>query len=182
MKLRLPTILEVVSCLCAFAWFCWHGWVDRYTRDAYLLDSSVKWIILALAFSLGALVTWRAYKREKNTAGMLTKLKTLSATFIIVFGFVGVALWHVPEAIVVATAHQTVSNVFKFRMAYPGPSCGKHCRCTAGVIYYDPYLKREIEFCHWEDAPSFFYTDYIRVDKLVSPYGGKVIHHEAIHE
>ncbi|HIB3268331.1 TPA: hypothetical protein ACWWUI_004424, partial [Citrobacter youngae] len=49
------------------------------------------------------------------------------------------------------------------------------------LIYYDTYLKREIALCHWDDTPSFFYKDYIRVDKLISGMGGQILYHEAVH-
>lgn len=181
MKLRFPTKAEVVSVICVAAWVYWLTWSDQLTKQVYLLNNNLIYGVVIIAAILAAFLTWRVSLRQKETPGRRGKFKSVSAIFFALFIYLALSLWHIPELIMVATAHQHVSGTYKFRMAYPGPSCGKHCRCKAGVIYYDTYLKREIEFCHWDDASSFFYTDSMRVDKIISEQGGKVISHEAIH-
>lgn len=177
--MRLPTKTELASGIVAVLLVVWSVWIRRYTQQAYLFDNyRIKLTIVAVASVIGILAAWRVFRRG-NLPGQ--KKGGPVAAFFIVAGSVGYAFWNVPEAIMLANAHQKVSDKYTFRMVYPGPSCGKHCTCKAGVIYYDTYLKREIEFCHNDDASTFFYTDYMRVDKLISAQGGKIIGHEAIH-
>jgi hypothetical protein len=164
-----------------FTWSYWLQWVSGYTRNAYLLDNGVKYLILLGAAFVALLATWRVFRCVDDVTGKMNKIKLLAGVFLVVFAGVSVSFWNTPEIFVVATARDHVSDKYKFHMAYPGPSCGKNCRCKAGVIYYDDYLNREIEFCHWGDASSFFYTDYMRVDKLVSSKGGIILSHKAIH-
>jgi hypothetical protein len=177
--MRLPTKTEIASGIVALLLVAWVFWVREYTDQAYLLEGSrIKLIIVALASVIGILAAWRVF-RHGNLPGQ--KKGGPIAAFFIVAGSVGCLFWNVPEAIMVANAHQRVSDKYMFRMVYPGPSCGRHCTCKAGVIYYDTFLQREIEFCHNDDASTFFYTDYMRVDKRISAQGGKILGHEAIH-
>lgn len=177
--MRLPTKTEIVSSIVAALWVAWFFWLRGYTQQAYLLEGyRLKQMIVALACVIGILAAWRVFRRGTLPGQM--KGGPIAA-FFIVAGAVGSLFWNVPEAIMVANAHQRVSDKYRFRMVYPGPSCGRHCKCKAGVIYYDTFLQREIEFCHNDDASTFFYTDYMRVDKLISAQGGKILGHEAIH-
>jgi hypothetical protein len=117
-----------------------------------------------ISVAIGAFASWRVSSRVKSKEGKLERVK-FSGLFCVCSGCRIFHLWESTEAIIVSSATQTVSGTYPFRMNYPGPSCGKHCRCRAGVVYYDEFLKREIEFCQWDDASSFFYTDSIRVVK-----------------
>lgn len=181
MKLRLPTKAEVVAVLCVAIWGYWLGWAGRYTHEIYLLDGRSQYWIVLIACVLGICAAYASWRRDRHATGIVHRLKTVAAAFLCVTALVCVTCWNIPKILVASTLHQRVSETYPFRMAYPGPSCGKNCRCKAGVIYYDPYLKQEIEFCHWDDASSFFYTDAIRVDKLISTQGAKILSHEAIH-
>jgi hypothetical protein len=168
---RLPRKAEVVSVIAMAGLYGWSVWIGRYTQQTYLFDTYLyKLIIVTIASVAGLFVAWRVFMRGKPVG---QKNTWLFSVFFGVAGFLVFVFWNVPEAIMVANAHQTVSDNYKFRMVYPGPSCGKHCTCKAGVIYYDTFLKREIEFCQ-NDHSSFFYTDYMRVDKLISEKGGRL--------
>ncbi|EJO46932.1 MULTISPECIES: hypothetical protein [Enterobacter cloacae complex] len=182
MAFRLPAKREVFACFCLGLWFYGMCRLDIYTSDAYLIEpGSVYWPIILISVAIGAFASWRVSSRVKSKEGKLERVKFFLACFVFVVGVVSFTLWESTEAIIVSSATQTVSGTYPFRMNYPGPSCGKHCRCKAGVVYYDEFLKREIEFCQWDDASSFFYTDSIRVVKKVNAHGGKIISHEAIH-
>lgn len=176
--MRLPKKTEVVACIVLALFFAYFWGVARYTEHTYLFDNDFyKLMVISISSIIGLFAVWRVFMRGRPVG---QKNTWLFSVFFCVTGSATIILWNVPEAIMVASAHEEVSNIYNFRMVYPGPSCGKSCTCKAGVIYYDTYLKREIEFCQNDDS-SFFYTDYMRVDKLISDMGGKILSHKAIH-
>jgi len=136
-----------------------------------------KSLIAGASFLTGMFVAWRVYRSNKNAAGLVKRLSGVCLTVMLCLSF---TFWNVPELIMISSANKYVSDNYRFKMRYPIQSGGKTRSCKARVIYYDTYLKREIAFCHWDEAPSFFYKDYIRVDKLISGMGGQILHHEAV--
>ncbi len=177
--MRLPTRVELISCCFAVILSIWYAWADKITHDTYLFDGVFyKSIIIGSACLIGMFMAWRVYRRDKNAAGMV---KSVFGVFLIVVLLLSSAFWNVPELVMISTSHKHVSDTYKFSMRYPIQSGGKHRTCKTSVIYYDTYLRREISLCHGGDAPSFFYADYIRVDKLISGMGGQILYSEAVH-
>ncbi|OIK40715.1 hypothetical protein [Citrobacter portucalensis] len=179
MIIRLPTKIELISFCCAVIWVIWCAWADKITHDTYLFDEGLyKSVIVGASFLIGMFIAWRVYLKNKFAAGMVKRLFGVCLTVMMYLTFI---FWNVPELLMISSANKHVSDNYRFKMRYPTQSGGKTRSCKAHVIYYDTYLKREIALCHWDDAPSFFYTDYIRVDKLISGMGAQIIYHEAVH-
>lgn len=177
--MRLPTKKELISFTCAALLVIWVVWTDQITHDTYLFDWVIyKSVIVGTAFLIGAFMAWRVYLSDKHAAAMFKRLFGVCFTAMMCLSFI---FWNVPELVMVSSANKHVSDTFSFKMKYPIQSGGRSRPCKARVIYYDTYLKREIALCHWDHAPSFFYTDYIRVDKLISDMGGQILYHEAVH-
>ena len=179
MIMRLPIKVELISFCFAVIWVIWCAWADKTTHDTYLFDGVLyKSVIVGTSFLIGMFIAWRVYLSNKVAAGMVKRLFGVCLTVMMCLTF---TFWNVPELIMISSANKHESDNYRFKMRYPTQSGGKTRSCKAHVIYYDTYLKREIALCHWDYAPSFFYTDYIRVDKLISGMGGQIIYHEAVH-
>lgn len=176
--MRLPTKFELISFSLTVIWIIWCAWADKTTQDTYLFDVVLyKSVIAGISFLTGMFIAWRVYRSNKHAEGMFKRLFGVCLTVMMYLSF---SFWNVPELIMISTANKYVSDNYRFTMRYPKQSGGKTRSCKALVIFYDTYLKREIALCHWNDASSFFYKDYIRVDKLISGMGGQILHHEAV--
>lgn len=178
MVMRFPTRLDLILFSFAAIWLIWCAWADKITHDTYLFDVVLyKSVIAGASFLIAMFVAWCVYRGNKHAAGLVKRLFGVCLTVMLFLSF---TFWNVPELVMISSANKYVSDNYSFKMRYPIQSGGKTRSCKARVIYYDTYLKREIAFCHWDDAPSFFYKDYIRVDKLISGMGGQILHHEAV--
>lgn len=177
--MRLPTKVELILFCFAVTWVIWCAWADKITHDTYLFDGVLyKSVIVGISFLISVFMAWRVYLRNKCAADRVKRFFGVCLTVMMYLSF---TFWNVPELVMISSANQHVSDNYRFKMKYPVQSGGRTRSCKTRVIYYDTYLKREIALCHWDDAPSFFYKDYIRVDKLISGMGGQILYHEAVH-
>lgn len=176
--MRRPTKAELIFYVCFGTWLTWIVGGVFYSKWTYVFDGFFyKLIITTVASLIGLFVAWRHFMRGKSVG---EKNTVLFATFFLVTGFVMGTFWNVPEIVMITTAHKHVSDEYKFKIVHPGPSKGRGGNCKAGIVYYDSFLKRNIEFCS-DNESQFFYTDTLMVEKLVSERGGKILRFEAVH-
>lgn len=133
-------------------------------------------IVVTVAAFIGLFCAWRHALRGEQ---VLFSGSTLFKTFFWTFTITIIALWNAPEAWVNLTAREIVSSKVSFHVGHPGPSTGKNTHCSAGLRFYDAWLKRSVELCtRDEHIPSAART--LEIEKRITTHGARFIRYRFI--
>ncbi len=147
----------------------------RLTRQVYLFDPVLAWLIPLTAAGIGgllaALMVFMGRTRYRSTKDMLQAFGGAACLCLML-------AWNTPQAYILMRDGQHIEYDANWRLVHPGPSRGKSGRCEAGLQIDSTSLNRTITLCTTDNdiarqrAPGM---DALRVTEKVTSTGVQLL-------
>lgn len=170
-KVQIAIGAPIILCL---LWLFTAMWISH--RAFIRKDAPDAMIVITIAAFIGLFCAWRYVMRGESA---LFSGESLFTTFFWVFIGATLVLWYTPEAWVHMAAREVITREEPFTVNHPGPRIGRFSSCSAGLHFYDDWLKRSVELCTRDEyVPSG--AKSVEIEKRVIAHGARFVRYRFI--